>query len=108
MTRLSFLGAVSIVALGILVLLFLDDRTTRTAPTTAECIALWNGPANTTSQAEVAERRYPAAEIGGAFSEDRYQGCFALFHRRGRAVGPLLRDADPGIRAAAPMAARRR
>lgn len=49
------------------------------APYREECVALWNTPANDDLRAEVARNGYRVVEVGGAFVEGRYQGCFASF-----------------------------
>lgn len=64
---------------AVVLLLFFEDWIPSSAPATAECVALWNAPANGAHRSEVSVLDYPSAEIGGAFSEDRYQGCFVTF-----------------------------
>jgi hypothetical protein len=78
-TRFFVLGAVWMLALGVVVVLFFRDWVPHTVPTTAECIALWNAPENADLREQVRDGGYPSAQIGGAFSESRYQGCFATF-----------------------------
>jgi hypothetical protein len=78
-TRLYLFVVTSAAVLTAVVLLFLRDWVPSVAPSTSECVALWNAPDNAALRSEISDRGYPSAEISGAFSEARYQGCFATF-----------------------------
>jgi hypothetical protein len=78
-SRFNLVVAAGVAALGVVVVLFLLGWVPKDAPSTTECVALWNAPNNAAFRSRVSDLGYPSAEIGGAFSEDRYQGCFVTF-----------------------------
>jgi hypothetical protein len=79
MSRSTLIVGAWVVAAVAVIVLFLRAWVLAEAPSREECVALWNAPRNAAHRQEVTNRGYPSAEINGAFSEERYQGCFATF-----------------------------
>jgi hypothetical protein len=77
--QFNVFAAAWVAAAGVVVVLFLSDWFPRDAPSTSECVALWNASNNAEFRSGVSHRGYSSVEIRGVFSEERYQGCFATF-----------------------------
>ena len=79
MSRSTLTVGAWVAALVVVIVLFLLAWVPPVAPSREECVSLWNAPRNAAHREEVAKGGYLRAEINGAYSEDRYQGCVAIF-----------------------------